>query len=81
MTKIPEENYSRAMAYDPRAALSLVGDEHALLTSFLDWHRETFRLKCAGLTREQLSTAAIPPSTLTLHGLLRHLAGTERWWF
>ncbi|MGX7828574.1 DinB family protein [Actinokineospora sp. 24-640] len=59
----------------------LVGDEREVLTAFLDWHRETFRLKCAGLTAAQLSTRSVEPSTLSLHGLIRHLAGTERWWF
>lgn len=47
----------------------------------LDWHRQTFELKCAGLTPRQLSERAVPPSSLSLHGLVRHLAGAERWWF
>jgi hypothetical protein len=64
-----------------RVERPLVGDERLVLTSFLDWHRDTFRLKCAGLTAEQLSTRSVDPSALSLHGLIRHLAGTERWWF
>ncbi|MGQ0838517.1 DinB family protein [Actinokineospora sp.] len=81
MDQIPEENYSPTWAADTRADLPRVGDDREILTAFLDWHRETFRLKCAGLTPEQLSERAIPPSRLSLHGMLRHLAGTERWWF
>ncbi|HVK25451.1 MAG TPA: DinB family protein [Actinokineospora sp.] len=81
MEQVPEENYSPVWADDTRGKLALVGTEREILTAILDWHRETFRLKCVGLTREQLSERAIPPSRLTLHGLLRHLAGTEQYWF
>jgi uncharacterized damage-inducible protein DinB len=54
--------------------------ERETLLAFLDWHRETFALKCAGLSPEQLSAKAVEPSGLSLHGILRHLAGVERWW-
>ncbi|MGW5054354.1 DinB family protein [Actinokineospora sp. NPDC004072] len=64
-----------------RTERPLVADERTMLTSFLDWHRETFRHKCAGLTAEQLSLRSVEPSSMSLHGLIRHLAGTERWWF
>jgi uncharacterized protein DUF664 len=66
---------------DARPALPGVGDERETLTSSLDWHRQTFELKCAGVPPERLSEKVIPPSGLSLHGLLRHLAGVERWWF
>ncbi|GAA4425078.1 DinB family protein [Actinokineospora soli] len=72
--------YSHELAGD-RVERPLTGDERHMLTSYLDWQRDTFRLKCAGLTPAQLSTPAVEPSKLTLHGLIRHLAGTERWWF
>jgi uncharacterized damage-inducible protein DinB len=58
-----------------------VGDERAILTGFLDFHRDTLEWKCAGLTAEQLRERAAPPSSLTLLGLLRHLAEVERGWF
>lgn len=58
-----------------------MGSERELLDSWLDMHRRTLLWKCAGLTAEQLKTAANPPSTLTLLGLVRHLADCERWWF
>lgn len=63
------------------AAAPLQGDERELLVAFLDWHRQTFELKCAGVPHERLSEKGIPPSGLSLHGLLRHLTGVERWWF
>jgi hypothetical protein len=66
---------------DSRLELPRLGDEREILTAFLDWHRKTFELKCAGLPPEKLSEKGVPPSDLSLHGLLRHLAGVERWWF
>ena len=57
------------------------GGEHAALEGFLDFHRETLLLKCSGLTGERLMTKAVPTSSLTLLGLVRHLAEVERWWF
>jgi hypothetical protein len=57
------------------------GNEIETLTSFLDWHRDTFALRCSGVAPQRLSERLVPPSGLSLHGLLRHLAGVERWWF
>jgi hypothetical protein len=56
------------------------GDERAILTGFLDYHRQTLLLKCAGLTPEQLLRRATPPSTLCLLGLVRHLTEVEYRW-
>jgi uncharacterized damage-inducible protein DinB len=58
----------------------LATDEVATLRAFLDYHRDTLRLKTAGLTAEQLS-ATHPPSTMTLGGMLKHLALVEDNWF
>jgi uncharacterized damage-inducible protein DinB len=58
----------------------LVTDEMAMLRAFLDYHRDTLRLKTAGLTAEQLC-ATHPPSTMTLGGTLKHLALVEDNWF
>jgi uncharacterized damage-inducible protein DinB len=68
---------------DPRSRFepSLTGDEREILTGFLDWHRATLEWKCAGLSDEQLRQQASPPSTLSLVGLVRHLAEVERSWF
>jgi uncharacterized damage-inducible protein DinB len=57
------------------------GDERTLLDAWLDWHRATLLMKCAGLTEEQLRERSAPPSTLSLLGLVRHMAEVERWWF
>jgi uncharacterized damage-inducible protein DinB len=56
-------------------------DERTMLAGWLDFHRATLELKCAGLTPEQLTTPAVAPSTLTLLGLVRHMADVERGWF
>jgi hypothetical protein len=58
-----------------------IADEPTTLVAFLVWHRTTFELKCAGVRSDQLSERTVPPSTLSLHGVLRHLAGVEGWWF
>ncbi|MGP3973298.1 DinB family protein [Streptomyces sp. 8N114] len=68
-------------ADDTREPLPLVGDERELLTRYLDRYRETLLLKCTGVPPEALSERSVPPSGMSLHGLLRHLAGVERWWF
>jgi uncharacterized damage-inducible protein DinB len=57
------------------------GDERPDLEGYLAWHRAYLRHKCAGLTGEQLATRSVPPSNLSLLGLVRHLAKVERKWF
>ncbi len=59
----------------------LQGDERSTLLGFLDYQRDTLALKCAGLTPAQLAERALPPSTMSLLGLVRHLAEVERGWF
>jgi uncharacterized damage-inducible protein DinB len=56
------------------------GPELAQLTAYLDVQREAILRKCEGLTREQLAQPH-PPSTLTLAGLVNHLAMVEDSWF
>jgi uncharacterized damage-inducible protein DinB len=58
-----------------------VADERTMLETWLDFHRETLVMKCAGLSAEQLKQRSAPPSTLTLHGLVRHMTEVERSWF
>ncbi|KOV85017.1 DinB family protein [Nocardia sp. NRRL S-836] len=58
----------------------LTGAERPMLDALLDRHRATFLAKCAELTGTELATASAPPSTLTLLGLIRHLADVERVW-
>ena len=54
-------------------------DEAATLLGFLNYQRDTLRWKCTGLTTVQLSTP-VAPTTLTLGGLLKHLAVVEAGW-
>ncbi|MFB7907012.1 DinB family protein [Kitasatospora sp. NPDC056076] len=65
----------------PRVDPPMAADEAAMLTSWLDYHRSTLALKCAGLTDDQLRLRSVPPSTLSLLGLVRHMAEVERHWF
>lgn len=58
-----------------------VGDERPMLEGFLDWHRASLLHKCTGLTSEQLASRAVPPSRLSLLGLVRHLTEVERTYF
>jgi uncharacterized damage-inducible protein DinB len=64
-----------------RTDAPVAGDEVAMLTAWLDQHRQTLLWKCEGLTAEQLKQASAPPSALTLLGLVRHMAEVERGWF
>jgi uncharacterized damage-inducible protein DinB len=59
----------------------LTGDERPMLQAILDWHRATLLYKCQGLTGEQLAERAVPPSELSLLGLIRHMTRVERIWF
>ncbi|HZE39095.1 MAG TPA: DinB family protein [Stackebrandtia sp.] len=58
-----------------------VASERDLLQGYRDWQRDTLLHKCAGLTGAQLAEAAVPPSSLTLLGFVRHMANVERTWF
>ena len=52
-----------------------------MLQAFLDWQRTTLLHKCAGLTGEELARRPMPPSGLSLLGLIRHMTKVERTWF
>jgi uncharacterized damage-inducible protein DinB len=68
------------MATD-RARPAQNADEREMLTGWLEHHRGILIWKCEGLTAEQLRRRAVPPSTLSLLGLVRHMAQVERGWF
>jgi len=68
------------MATD-RARPDQNADELEMLTGWLEHHRGILIWKCEGLTTEQLRRRAVPPSTLSLLGLVRHMAEVERGWF
>ncbi len=64
---------------DPRDGATPDG-ELATLRDFLTNYRHTLRMKCEGLDAEQLARRSVPPSTMSLLGLVRHLAEVERDW-
>jgi len=57
-----------------------VADEPTTLRSFLDFYRATLLRQVAGLDHEQLNRP-VPPSTMTLAGILKHMAYVEGIWF
>lgn len=63
-----------------RADPDKIAVERQALEQWLDYHRNTLLNKCAGLGSEQLRQRAVPPSNLSLLGLVRHLADVERGW-
>jgi hypothetical protein len=54
--------------------------EREMLRDWLDWHRATLLRKCAGLDATRLAKRGVPPSNLSLLGLVRHMSDTERGW-
>ena len=54
------------------------GDERSVLVGWLAFHRNALEAKCAGLTAEQLAARSAEPSSMSLLGLVRHLAEMER---
>ncbi|MFD7626775.1 DinB family protein [Streptomyces sp. NPDC059851] len=88
MSDLPSR-WSRASVYpdmwadpddDPRNNEDSPEGELATLLDFLANYRITLRMKCEGLDPEQLARRSVPPSTMSLLGLLRHLAEVERDW-
>jgi uncharacterized damage-inducible protein DinB len=59
----------------------LVAAERETLIGYLEYHRATLAAKCEGLTTAQLRRRSVPPSNLSLLGLIRHLAEVELGWF
>ncbi|MEU6822509.1 DinB family protein [Streptomyces atriruber] len=84
------ERWSRATTYpdmwadpddDPRNSEENSPDgELPTLLDFLSGYRMTLRMKCEGLNAEQLARRSVPPSTMSLLGLVRHLVEVERDW-
>ncbi|MFB9238456.1 DinB family protein [Plantactinospora siamensis] len=67
---------------DPRLATAAAPEgELATIREYLSHYRLTLGMKCEGLSAEQLATRSVPPSTMSLLGLIRHMAGVEHHWF
>ena len=56
-------------------------NERDMLRAWLEYHRETLVMKCDGLSAEQLAERSVPPSSMSLLGLVRHMTEVERNWF
>jgi hypothetical protein len=63
---------------DPRENGPRLGDERATLAESLRCQRLTLEMKCSGLDAAAMARRAVEPSTMSLLGLVRHLAETER---
>jgi uncharacterized damage-inducible protein DinB len=66
---------------DDRLDPPVAAGERAMLESWLEFHRATLLTKCEGLSDAQLKARSVPPSSLSLLGLVRHAAQVERNWF
>src|SRR6476659_6899140 len=63
---------------DPRENGPTLGDERTTLVEALRCERLTLEMKCAGLDAEAMARRSVEPSTMSLLGLVRHLAEMER---
>ncbi len=59
----------------------LAADERTMLNAWLEYHRATLEWKCQGLTDAQMRMRSVPPSPMSLIGLVRHMAEVENNWF
>jgi uncharacterized damage-inducible protein DinB len=66
---------------DPRETGPELRDERTTLVEYLREYRLTLEMKCADLDADQLASRSVPPSTMSLLGLVRHMAEVERSWF
>ena len=66
---------------DPREIGVATVDERSTLLDYLRRYRLTLEMKCADLDAAQLATRSVPPSTMSLLGLVRHMSEVERHWF
>ena len=75
---MPDEPFAEP-PFDPEVA-PYSGDERAVVSWLLDYHRHVLLHKVDGISEQQARTT-IASSDLTLLGLVRHLAGVEQYWF
>ena len=66
---------------DPRRQADPTRGERDCLVGYLDHYRTTLALKCDGLGADQLGSRSVPPSNISLLGLVRHMARVEQSWF
>lgn len=78
---LTDDDFAPVWVDDDRPRIPRVAGEREALTAYLEYYRATVDMKCRGVTADQARARSMPPSTMSLHGLVRHLAGVERWWF
>jgi uncharacterized protein DUF664 len=66
---------------DPRSNGASLAGERDTLTGYLRDYRLTLEVKCSGLDAAGMACRSVPPSNLSLLGLVRHLTDVERNWF
>jgi hypothetical protein len=90
MTEDTPARWTRATIYpdmwvdpleDPRESIEMPNEERGTLIGYLRQYRLTFEMKCADLDTEQMARQSVPPSDMSLLGLVRHLAAVEHNWF
>lgn len=81
VTKYETESWHKPLTADPRPIPSMVAPDRQMLTQWLDYYRATLEMKLDGLTPLQANSPSVPPSELTLAGLVRHMAFVEGYWF
>jgi uncharacterized damage-inducible protein DinB len=79
MSETAEPHHDQAVRIERRDP-PLRASEADTLTAYLDYHRDTLRMKVADLDRDQLGRT-LGPSTMTLGGLVKHLTLVEENWF
>lgn len=78
---LDDADFAPSWPDDDRPRLPRVAPEREALAAYLDHYRATVEMKCRGVTPEQARAHTMPPSTMSVHGLVRHLGDVERWWF
>ncbi len=89
-TEPPTTRWTRSTVYfdmwvdpddDPRESGVATADERSTLLDYLRRYRLTLEMKCADLDVAELARRSVPPSTMSLLGLVRHMSEVERHWF
>jgi uncharacterized damage-inducible protein DinB len=70
-----------SLAEAERYGPNFVAGEDVSLLGWLEQHRSTLLAKCVGATDESLRARPVSTSTLSLLGLVRHMAAVEQYWF
>lgn len=76
----PDDSIITPEVQDEREGPPFLAADRASLDDWLDFYRETLPIKIGALNAEQLCRRSVPPSTLSLLGIVRHLSYVERYW-